>query len=66
MGYDTWFGFDLIQRKTLEKKLAEISTALTPEQLAAIEAVASLPTTDPGVDYAVWNDGGTISVSNGN
>lgn len=25
MGYDTWFGFDTTQRKTLEKKLAEAS-----------------------------------------
>lgn len=65
MGFDKWFGFDLIQRKTLEKQLA-LAGALTPEQTAAIAAVGALPTTDPEVDFAVWNDNGTIKVSNGN
>lgn len=60
MGFDTWFGFDLIQRKTLEKKLAD--AGLTPEQAAAVAIVAALPTTDPGVGV-VWNDAGTLKVS---
>ena len=57
MAFDTWFGFDLIQRKTLEKKLAAL------EEAAAL--VASIPTTDPAVVGEVWNDNGVLVVSSG-
>lgn len=63
MAYDTMFGFDLIQRRTLLNLLAD--AGLTPEQTAAITAVASLPTTDPGVAGEVWNDAGTLTASQG-
>lgn len=32
----------------------------------AADIIAALPTVDPGVDFAVWNNAGVISVSNGN
>lgn len=57
MAFDTWFGFDLIQRKTLEKKLAAL------EEAAAF--VASIPTSDPAVAGEVWNDNGVLVVSSG-
>lgn len=42
MAFDRWFGFDLIQRKTLEKRLAEVAGA-DPAELAALQqAVADL------------------------
>lgn len=28
MGFDKWFGFDLEQRKTLEKQLAELEAVI--------------------------------------
>ena len=55
MAFDTWFGFDLIQRKTLEKKLAAL------EEVAAL--IAAIPTTDPGDSVTIWNDGGVLKVA---
>lgn len=63
MAFDTWFGFDLIQRKTLEKKLQ--GSTLTTAQLDAINLIAALPTSDPGVAGEVWNDSGTLVASDG-
>jgi hypothetical protein len=63
MGFDTFFGFDLIQRKTLAKLLAE--AGLSAAQTAAVALVTALPTTDPGVLGEVWNDGGVLKSSAG-
>ncbi len=54
-GYDTWFGFELNQRYTLEKKLAPL------EEAAAI--IAALPTSDQTDGETVWNDNGVLKVS---
>lgn len=42
MGYDTWFGFDTTQRKTLEKKLAEASGSDTATITALQTSIANL------------------------
>lgn len=67
MGFDRFFGFDLDERKTLQRLLDEVAAgaALTPAQLAAIDAVADLPTADPEADNAIWNDNGVLKVSVG-
>lgn len=66
MGFDRFFGFDQIQRKTLARLLAEIPVeGLTPEQEEALELVASIPTSDPEVAGEVWNDNGVLKVSQG-
>ena len=55
MAFDTWFGFDLIQRKTLEKKLAAL------EEAAAL--IAAIPTTDPGDSVTIWNNAGVLELA---
>lgn len=64
MGFDKHFGFNTTQKKTLDRLLAE--AGLTSEQAAAVQAVVSLPTADPEVDGAIWNDGGVLKTSLGN
>jgi hypothetical protein len=63
MGFDTYFGFDLIQRKTLAKLLAD--AGLSTEQTAAVALVAALPTTDPGDGVSIWNNAGSLEVATG-
>ena len=63
LGYDRFFGFNTTQRHTLENLLA--AAALTEEQEVAIALVASIPTTDPAVVGEIWNDNGTLVVSEG-
>lgn len=52
MGFDTWFGFDLIQRKTLEKKLAEAGAS----SAAAITVAAGTDGLDAGTAQAALQD----------
>ena len=47
---DKWFGFDLVQRKTLARILAPL---------------LDLPTEDPEVEGEIWNDEGVLKVSAG-
>ena len=61
MGFDRYFGFNLTQRKTLERLLAALD--LSDAQLAAINTVAGLPTTDPADGESIWNDEGTLKVA---
>ena len=63
MAFDSWFPFDTLQRKTLEKKLAE--AGLSTAQTAAVAAVTSLPTTDPGDGVSIWNNAGSLEVASG-
>ena len=41
MAFDTWFGFDLIQRKTLENKLATGVPAATTTQAGIVKKAAA-------------------------
>ena len=49
---DRFFGFDLIQRKTLARLLSE-----------STELLASLPTVDPEDGETIWNDNGVLKVA---
>lgn len=47
---DPYFGFDLIQRKTL---------------IRLLQPLLDLPTEDPEVEGEIWNDEGVLKVSAG-